>query len=71
MDPSAVGSLASRLMKGDRRALSRAITLVEDEPKAAALLMRRVRRARGGAFILGVTGPPWTGQRTRVDQLVK
>lgn len=71
MDPSAVGSLASRLMKGDRRALSRAITLVEDEPKAAALLMRRVRRARGGAFILGVTGPPGTGKSTLVDKLVK
>jgi GTPase len=71
MDPSAVGGLASRLMKGDRRALSRAITLVEDEPRAAALLMRRVRRARGGAFILGVTGPPGTGKSTLVDKLVK
>jgi GTPase len=61
----------ARLVKaGDRRALSRAITLVENDPGAAEALLRNAP-PRGRAFVLGVTGAPGTGKSTLVGRLVE
>ena len=60
---------ASRVLKGDRRAVARAISLVENG-EAPAGLLDLVGKNIGGAFILGVTGPPGTGKSTLVDRLI-
>lgn len=57
-------------MKGDRRALSKGITLVENDRKEASKLLRSIKPP-GRAFILGVTGPPGTGKSTLVDRLIE
>src|SRR5438552_2387577 len=50
--------LAYRLAKGDRRAVAKAITLVENDGAGAAGLLKAIGPSLGNAFVLGVTGPP-------------
>ena len=63
--------LASRLVGGDRRALARAITLVEstreDHREQAAELLDAVLPHTGGATRLGVSGPPGAGKSTFIQ----
>ncbi|MGD0397066.1 MAG: methylmalonyl Co-A mutase-associated GTPase MeaB [Nitrososphaerales archaeon] len=61
--------LAREIRKGDRRALSKGITLVENEREGASKLLRMLKPS-GHAFIVGVTGPPGTGKSTLVDRLI-
>jgi LAO/AO transport system kinase len=62
--------LARGIRRGDRRALSKGITLVENERAGAPKLLRMLK-SPGHAFILGVTGPPGTGKSTLVDRLIE
>lgn len=62
--------LAREIRGGDRRALSKGITLVENERAGASKLLRMLKPP-GHAFILGVTGPPGTGKSTLVDRLIE
>jgi LAO/AO transport system kinase len=64
-------SLADRVRSGDVRALARAISLVEDETPAGATLVRQLFAHTGGAWLVGVTGPPGAGKSTLVDGLVR
>ena len=67
--PVAEGTLAERVLKGDVRAIARAITLVEnDAPEAPALLAALFPHA-GKSLVVGVTGPPGAGKSTLVDRL--
>lgn len=63
-------TLTSRVLKGDRRAIARAITKVENGEKDAGALLDAIGRKTGRAFILGVTGAPGTGKSTLVDRLI-
>jgi LAO/AO transport system kinase len=63
--------LAARLEKGDRRAVAKAITLVENDAAGAAGLLRAIGPRLGNAFVLGVTGPPGTGKSSLVDRLTE
>ena len=62
-------TLAGRVLKGDRRAVARAISLVENG-EAPANLLDEIGKSLGGAFILGLTGPPGTGKSTLVDRMI-
>jgi LAO/AO transport system kinase len=57
------------VLAGDSRAIARAITLIEDESPAGAEIVRRVFAKTGGAYLIGVTGPPGAGKSTLVDKL--
>lgn len=63
--------LAQRLLDGDRRALARAISLVERNDPAGWELVREVYPATGRAQLLGITGPPGAGKSTLVGALAK
>ena len=62
--------IASRVLKGDRAALARAITIIENGERGARELLSKVGRRSGTSFIVGITGPPGTGKSTLVDKLV-
>src|ERR1700704_4818205 len=64
-------SLAQRLLDGDRRALARAITLVEDDRPEGWELVKEVYRHTGKAAVFGFTGPPGVGKSTLIGALTK
>jgi LAO/AO transport system kinase len=64
-----VSPLARRLLDGDRRALARAITLVENDDPAGWEVVREVYPHTGRAAIVGFTGPPGVGKSTLLSAL--
>jgi LAO/AO transport system kinase len=64
-------SLAQRLLDGDRRALARAITLVEDNTPEGWELVREVYPHTGHAEVVGFTGPPGAGKSTLIGALTR
>jgi LAO/AO transport system kinase len=64
-------SLAKRLLEGDRRALARAISLVENDTPEGWALVREVYPETGKAQIVGFTGPPGVGKSTLIGRLIE
>ncbi len=63
--------LTEPLLEGDRRALARAISLVENDDPEGWELVRRVYPQTGRAAMVGFTGPPGVGKSTLIGTLVK
>jgi LAO/AO transport system kinase len=63
--------LVAGMRAGDRRALARAISLVEDGDPLAYPLVREVYPDTGRAAIVGVTGPPGVGKSSLIGALVR
>lgn len=63
--------LVERLLAGDKRALARAISLVENGDEAGAALVADLYPRTGNARIVGFTGPPGVGKSTIIGALVK
>jgi len=61
--------LADELLRGESVALSRAISLVENDSSQVPELMKRIAPHLGKAYCIGVTGPPGAGKSTLVDKL--
>jgi LAO/AO transport system kinase len=64
-------TLAERLLAGDKRALARAITLVEDDRPEGWELVRAVYPHTGRAAVIGFTGPPGVGKSTLLAALTR
>ena len=64
-------NLLERLLRGEQRALSIAITMVERMQPGVADLMSEVDRHTGPAYTIGITGPPGAGKSTIVTELTK
>ena len=62
--------LVTGVLAGDRRALARSISLVEDGEPDGAAIVRRVYPSTGRAASVGVTGPPGVGKSSLVGALV-
>jgi LAO/AO transport system kinase len=63
-------NLARRVLDGDRRALARAISLVEDDDPDGWELVREVYPYTGRAVVVGITGAPGAGKSTLIGALV-
>ena len=68
-DTAQPASLSERLLAGDKRALARAITLIESDDPAGWELVRDVYPRTGDARIIGFTGPPGVGKSTLIGAL--
>src|ERR687889_1179668 len=68
-DAAGQASLAERLLAGEKRALARAITLIESDDPAGWELVREVYPRTGKARIVGFTGPPGVGKSTLIGAL--
>jgi LAO/AO transport system kinase len=70
-DDEAQRSLAERLLAGEKRALARGISLVEDDDPEGWELVRAVYPHTGSASVVGFTGPPGAGKSTLIGALVR
>ena len=64
-----VGEWAGRVLDGEVRAISRAITAIENHSAEAESLLKQLFPHTGKAYLTGVTGAPGTGKSTLVDRL--
>ena len=55
---------------GDRRALARLLTIVEEDREGAGEVLRLAHERSGGAHRIGVTGAPGSGKSSLADRLV-
>src|SRR5690349_15230425 len=63
--------LAERLVGGDKRALARGISLVENRDPEGDRLVSQVFPRTGRARVVGITGPPGVGKSTLIGALTK
>jgi LAO/AO transport system kinase len=64
-----IGEWAEKVRTGDVRAISRAISAIEDHAPVAEELLRLLFPATGQAYLTGITGAPGTGKSTLVNRL--
>ena len=64
-------NIAEELLKGNRLALSRAITAIENEYDEATDIMKKLYPHTGHAYVLGITGPPGAGKSTLTDKIAR
>lgn len=67
--PVPVADWAAKVLDGDVRAISRAITAIENHSPEAEQLLKQLFPSTGKAYLTGVTGAPGTGKSTLVDRL--
>lgn len=71
MPQATAHELAERLLSGDKRALARAISLVENNDPTGWELVREVYPRTGRAKMVGLTGPPGVGKSTLIGALTR
>ena len=62
--------LISDLKKGKRGAIAKAITIVENDPKEARKLLKKIFKETGTSSIIGITGPAGAGKSSLINKTV-
>lgn len=63
--------MAKKILKSDKTAIARGISLVENESKQAGELLKLLYKNTGKAYLVGITGPPGAGKSTLTNCLTK
>ena len=58
------------LKKGKRGAIAKAISIVENDPKEAKKLLKKIFKDSGNSMIIGITGPAGSGKSSLIDKTV-
>jgi len=66
----ATGDLLAAARAGDKRAIARVLSIIENDAPGAADILRETYPQAGRALVLGITGPPGGGKSTLVSRLV-
>jgi LAO/AO transport system kinase len=64
-------ALVAGLLRGEKRALSRVLSRIEDETPAGRRILDRLYSRTGAAYRIGITGPPGAGKSTLLDLLTR
>jgi LAO/AO transport system kinase len=70
MSEKKLESLLERFARGDRLALARLVTLVENRAAEVSRVMEQIYSRTGQAYIIGLTGAPGAGKSTLVNRLI-
>ncbi len=62
--------LLSDLKKGKRGAIAKAITIVENDPKEAKKLLKKIFKETGTSTVIGITGPAGGGKSSLINKTV-
>lgn len=62
---------AERIAAGDRRALARAITCLENDDPLGVATLKELYSRTGKAHVIGITGPPGAGKSSLADKLIR
>ncbi len=62
--------IVSELKNGKRRAIARAISIIENDDKAAKTLIKKIFKNSGKSITIGITGPAGAGKSTLIDKTV-
>ncbi len=62
--------IVSELKNGKRRAIARAISIIENDDKAAKALIKKIFKNSGKSITIGITGPAGAGKSTLIDKTV-
>ena len=66
-----MGELASKVFKGDHRALAKAISIIEGGGIGRRTLIKEIYPRTGKAYTIGITGPTGTGKSSLVDKAIQ
>ncbi|MBO3444125.1 methylmalonyl Co-A mutase-associated GTPase MeaB [Clostridium sp. CCUG 7971] len=64
-------NLVKALLQGNKRACAKLITMVENEVEGYEEVLKLIYKYTGGAYVIGITGPPGAGKSTFTDKLAK
>jgi LAO/AO transport system kinase len=68
---SVMEDLLDGIFRSDRTAISKAITILEDELPGYETIYRKLLKKTGRAFKIGIAGPPGAGKSTIINCLTK
>ena len=68
--PDAPATLVEQALNGDRRAIAKVLSLVEQGGDGARIALSRMHGRTGNAWSIGITGAPGAGKSTLTDELV-
>lgn len=63
-------NIVSELKKGKRSAIAKAISLIENDPKGARSLIKKIFKSSGKAIVIGITGPAGAGKSSLINKTV-
>ena len=63
--------IVNGVLEGKKRDCARLITIVENEVCGYEEALKEIYKHTGGAYVIGITGPPGAGKSTITDKLVK
>ncbi|MBI1933948.1 MAG: methylmalonyl Co-A mutase-associated GTPase MeaB [Ignavibacteriales bacterium] len=64
-------NLISEIAKRNKRAISKAISLIENENPNAEIFLKEIHSFIGDSYKIGITGPPGAGKSTVTNEIIK